>query len=146
MRRGSCAYFGGARSWSATGLNRPTPFCLFCFGFCRFLCPLWYGFFLKRFYTKNVSCKGGGVALYVKSWIDFNKNDDMTVMQERIFESIFINNRLKHYLCILPYLYNVVGHTLSCKKLVLQTKFLCEFLSIKTFMLLIPKLRTKSDL
>ena len=41
------------------------------------------------------SCKGGGVAMYVKSWIDFNANDELTVMQEKIFESIFINIRLK---------------------------------------------------
>ena len=42
-------------------------------------------------------CKGGGVAMYVKSWIDFNTNDELTVMQEKIFESIFINIRLKSH-------------------------------------------------
>ena len=38
--------------------------------------------------------------MYVKSWIDFDTNDEMTVMQERIFQSIFINIRLKsHNIC-----------------------------------------------
>ena len=46
------------------------------------------------------SCKGGGVAMYVKSWIDLNTNDELTVMQEKIFKSIFINIRLKsHNIC-----------------------------------------------
>ena len=35
--------------------------------------------------------------MYVKSWIDFNTNDELTVMQEKIFKSIFINIRLKSH-------------------------------------------------
>ena len=35
--------------------------------------------------------------MYVKSWIDFNTNDELTFMQERIFESIFINIKLKSH-------------------------------------------------
>ena len=35
--------------------------------------------------------------MYVKSWIDFNTNDELTVIQEKTFESIFINIRLKSH-------------------------------------------------
>ena len=62
--------------------------------------------------------------MYVKSWIDFNTNDELTVMQEKIFESIFINIRLKSHNILCGTLYrsptndttkndSVVG-TLNC--------------------------------
>ena len=39
-------------------------------------------------------CKGGGVGIYVKNSLTFNVCDDLTIMQEKIFESIFIDIKL----------------------------------------------------
>ena len=47
------------------------------------------------------SCKGGGVAFYVKDKFHFNICDELVEMDEKIFESLFINLKMEceSFLC-----------------------------------------------
>ena len=49
-----------------------------------------YCFLSENTLISNQKKKGGGVALHVKNWLKFNFVKHLAIMQEKVFESIFI--------------------------------------------------------